>query len=187
MVLGTNFLAACFELSIFRSITISKRTATASGPRQKEFFGGSLFFSLNFISHLKTVKYPKESPDIPFWRIGGTTERLCILRYQNGTVWNTFTWILALNQTSQGNFLSSWVHSRKSINTCGCYEWLNQSINAASKWLNFKLFLRIGLHCEPHAAENVKNNALMVLFLLAHNSGVFITDQWRNSIPRQGI
>lgn len=72
MVLGTNFLAACFELSIFRSITISKRTATASGPRQKEFFGGSLFFSLNFISHLKTVKYPKESPDILFWRIGGT-------------------------------------------------------------------------------------------------------------------
>ena len=45
MVLGTNFLAACFELSIFRSITISKRTATASGPRQKEFFLSQFYFS----------------------------------------------------------------------------------------------------------------------------------------------
>ena len=45
MVLVTNFLAACFELSIFRSITISKRTATASGPRQKEFFLSQFYFS----------------------------------------------------------------------------------------------------------------------------------------------
>lgn len=65
------FQAQIFQLRV-SNFRYSDLSLFQNGQQQRAGRARRSFFSLNFISHLKTVKYPKESPDILFWRIGGT-------------------------------------------------------------------------------------------------------------------